>query len=722
MSTTTLYRPSVKVAPIAQGDAYVTDHGLAWYDLVEDSFQWAGGNYDPKGLSYLEAIEHVGVLARPYLGLKDTLKAHWAFSGSGNWEDRDSVSGSPGVKRLMQYLVDTTSVYLATCNFTHPQDPNFALTLIIPPSPRTWDTTGLPPYVRLEFGNGEWAVHFEATGNYLLRWIAERWVVVGDLDDLSLGQGYAQIDEKVLFIRCASGKLLVSTNYGKTYKRYENFDDTPIVVAGGKFGLRGQGGQVIFGIHELQYQNGSYLDSVTINTFTSRLAVFPTFDLTRSFLPPGTNIVMTDRSDPFIGKAAYRATFTTTFSARTNLRYYYTPVLRATVMQYPVAVSSFIPDSDTPWDAKLWNVNVTDPFELANSTATWRFDIDPGDAVDENYRLRKVQIVVYVETWDNYETDSPTLTHTDNFVLFTGYITGFTLNDGDGEGAFAEFTAGTLAAKLKRTEWDFNWIIPLGGLDAGTAADLVLYTEGLTAADRAWWEPISSAWLLPFGLHREPFMMLKRKQKKWRTLEDIFSYPQLELGVLRDGTLATVPKNYYTGVVHQVQGQIPTDKKDLSDAVVSLQTKVNYQDTTTVAITYAKAFDGSGLVGFIVDLEAEQNPTSPRFCPQREAAQQDVDFKAETGTVQGKTLDLAYDMLVKKKEPDLQIPLGRSSLAIGRRDFIQPYGMADLQLEDGVYYWVMSMTRNLAMDRRSGKVNLNVSAGVRKIEGLYLTP
>lgn len=721
MANTNLYRPSVRVAPIAQGDAVVTDHGLAWYDLVEESFKWASGNYDPKGLPYLEAVEHVGVLARPFLNLKDTLKIHWSVSGTGQWENRGSTSGAPTVQRLMQYTTNTSSIYLATCNFTHPQDPNFALSLIIPPSPRTWDTSGLPPYVRLEFGNGEWAVHFEDRGNYLLRWIAERWVVVGDLDDLSLGQGYGQIDEKVLFVRCVSGKLIISTNFGKTYKRYENFNDVPVVVAGGKFNFRGQGGQVIFGIHELQYHNGAYLDSVSLNTFTERLTVFPTFDLTRSFLPAGTGIAFLDRSTTgAINKAAYRATFTTTSAPRTNLNYYYTPVLRATVMQYSVAVSSFLPDWDTPWDDKLWNTTVNKAFELANATASWRFDIDPGESIDENYRLRKVQIVVYAETWSDYDSDSRSLVSTDAYVVFTGYITGFTLNDGEGEGPYAEFNAGTIAARLQRTEWDFNWILPLGGLDCGTAADLVLYTEGLTAADRAWWEPISSAWLLPAGLHREPFMMLKRKQKKWKTLEEIFSYPQLELGVLDNGVLTSVPKNYYSGVTHQLQGQIPTDKKDLSDAVVSVQTKVNYLDTATVAITYAKALDGSGLVAFIVDLEAEQNVLSPRFCPQREAVQQDVDFKSETGTVQGKTLDLAYDMLVKKKEPDLRIPLGRQSLGIGRRDFIQPYGMADLQLEDGVYYWVMSSSLSLQMDRRTGRVNLDASAGVRKVEGLYV--
>lgn len=723
----------------APSDPVVTDHGYAWWDLLSESCEagYGSSSRDSNGEFCLEYLgrdrtggKTVGLVCRPFLALKETRLSQFTTSG-GSWEERYQGTGTPHTRRLAQTDSAANLQWSARSSYKLPVNPSVCFSLFQPDTPADHDADTYPPFARLEFGErsatgqAQWALDYsKQQGARLLQWDGTlgAFQVVQEIH----GRGREQndLDETLIYLRCLRGMILVSTDRGRSYTAFQEPDGSRILVEKSQFTLRGQGGQAVFGVHQMLYKSGTYR-SQNRNTFTSRLAPVPTFTAegfdpnNPAVIGGGAGIAFTDASAATAGIAGYTATLTPLAIAGVPFTFYSTPELYTTTFRYPVETAIADSSYTVPWGnnddvARITHCHVTKPYELDQATASWTVQFDPGSSFTGNYRWRKVQVRMGLaqdgeETW---------------WTVFTGYIRRVTPSRQDYGSIRVTFEAESVAARFRRTEWTAFDVCALASRFTGSAPnvtlnealDYILASEGLTSGYRSW-DGRGALFVLPAGRSpEEPFELLRPGEKKWETMQRLCGYANLELGILESvddpdaGPLfTTIPKQFVAGSSSfEYHAKTPSD---VQQVLQSVSMPVDYGESCTAAIVRGTGPDGGEVLGWAVDTEAESNAASGRYCPWRELYQEDLRDPCTPGLLALRVQALAQEGFPLKYEPEMTAFL---NLGLSRRDRVTVYGCEEAGITDSTDFVILTLEHEMGIGE-SGEMTLETRAGLRQL-------
>ncbi|MDO8604894.1 MAG: hypothetical protein Q7R40_00020, partial [Phaeospirillum sp.] len=600
-------------------DAIVLDRGTCRYDLVG-----AGGrggqvsgtiSVDANKVPKLRFIPDVGLTCREYYTPRDTLLANYTPTG-GSWEQRKPATGSPRPYFLTQYSAAADVVWEAESTFTFPADPSFAVVFDLADTPGDHDATTYPPYVRIEFGNAAWALEYSKVyGARLLQMVSGAWVAIADLSELS-GLGNADGGELLILLRVLRGRIHVSHDRGRSYASWGNPDGTAISIPAHKITLRGQGGQVVFGLHQLQYVTGVFT-SPTRNTLTSRaITATPTIS-GKVYEPSGTSTGFADASSPLVGTAGYTATLTpSTATGPPGWSMHRTPEVYAVFFSYPVVTLPALGYYTTPWDGEILQVEVDKPYELDGATATVTIQKDAATQFDWPYgRFPKAQLRLG-ELAENG-------TGVTWYTSFTGYIAEPRVEQQGYGQAKLTLKLENASLRLRDAQWtDFD-SVPLGGQTLNAALDDILYSEAIPQYFyyRDWYFN-GDVFLLPAGLAEDPFEWPQRGESKWETAQRLAGYAGLELAVRDDGTLTTVVRNsFFASIVHTFEA---TATGELNYGLQAMSVSRNDRESATLILVQGNDVTGAVMYAYAIDSVAELVPANGRFCAFRRIVQEEV--------------------------------------------------------------------------------------------------
>lgn len=693
---------SIRVYDRGCGDRRVTQKYSGFYDVAEDFYKTALYDYTADGFPRLEFIEGIGLTCRAQLTPQDTRLSQYVLTPSASWYEVRPVDGRYRNYRIQQLNSSAGIQYSAVSFYTLPANPNVCIALLPLATPNDWDIAvyGVP-YNRIEFGTS-WAIQIQAEGTYLMAAVAGLWQVAQTLPSPTSDK----LDEMYIYFRCKDGKIVISTDLGNSYKVFSAPDGSNITVPAGKLTLRGRGGMVSFGLFQLKEETG-IVSLQPKDTGVYRVGPNPTF--APRYTGSVGSVSVTNLATISSRSCQFAATITAGTSIGGPWTMYNSPVLHAVTTVFP-ALSVTTPNTyTTPWDTKVQNVEITKDMDIDSSTATLTLSIDALSPQSlRGYRWRRVQIVA------RYKNDDGSFTAWT--PIFTGHLRSITIASNGDEFSRAAWTVtiDNVAIRFKRREWTVFDQVPLGNITANDAADFVMITsEGLDAGYRAW-QAAGAYAIMPAGLPRDPFELVRPGEKKWTTLKRIFGYYNLEPAPMDDGTFATVVKQAYDSATSWT---FYADRSGAGSAVGirQLVKSVNYgydasQGATSVLV-YGKLDNGSMGSMWSTDDYAENDPTNERFSPWSDVVQEQLEGSPTIGLAVNRCQALGSEYLVAKLDANVGLPL---HLGVGRRQKVVIHGLTGYGIPDGAEYGILTLKHSIRV--RAGLSELETSAGLRKID------
>lgn len=712
---------SLRLYDPGQGDPVVTDRGFGWYDVLAHSAGYGTIQRDSAGELLLEYLEGVGLVCRPYLKLQDTREARWSFGVDGTWAERLPATGSPRKYRLVQ--LDTTAdiEWDATLDHDLPKNPSVAFSLMFVDTPPDHDADTYPPYVRIELGEDsqQFALEFSKIyGGRLLAYdtATAAWVAVRDLPQPQQ-LGNVDLGETLVILRVLRDQLCISVDYGRSYVFYplpRDASGTAIPLKPGPAIVRGQGGMLAFGMHQIRYYTGYYISPVR-NTLTERTALSSATVTGVHYRPPGTTATYSDQSTPESAYAKWKVILTPKSKATSSFLFYSTPEVYAVKFTYPVVRTLPAWTYTTPWDGVanspfgITAIDIEKPYELDGGKATVTVRLNPDTQFSGNLRWRKVAI-------DLGEVDDDGVT-TRTTGGFTGYVA-LPSTSADGyKHQYLRLQLVTIAERLKRQQWtDFD-SLPLGGQTVNQALDAILATEGfddfpaLFAFPYSYrsWHAVGDNLTLPAGTPENPFEWPRRGESKWETMVRIAGYAGLEIAVLDDGTLSSGPQKYVDLFVSYAV--TPTPDTNLTLLVKRAALAADYRESVTAVLVQGiDATTGGARYAYGVDAFAESFALSDRFCPWRETIQEEVPFPCNGLVLAARAQALAVEGFPVKYEPDITLPV---NLLVRRRMRVQIQDLT-IGIADWHEFAVLTLKHTYRADD-PGFAQMDTVAGLRRV-------
>lgn len=716
---------SLRLYDPGQGDPVVTDRGLGWYDVLAESALLGTYQRDAAGEMLLEFVEGVGIVCRPFLVLQDTLETRWDFSG-GTWEERKPATGSPRKYRLCQLDTTANLAFSATLDHNAPANPSVAFSFVFVDTPPDHNATTYPPYCRIELGHNsrQWALEFSKVyGARLLGYndTTSSWEPVANLPEPERPAN-ADNAEALIVFRVLRDQIAVSVDRGRNYTFWPLPRDAAgavLPIRTGPVVVRGQGGMLVFGMHQVRYYTGHYT-SPARNTLASRTS--PTATISgRYSLPPGTSLVFSDQSTPAASSAKWRATFTPKAHLTASFSFYSTPELYAAQFTYPVARDLPTLYYTTPWDGAanspygLTRISLDKPYELASSCAKVRIRLNPQSQFTTfSLRWRKAELLLG-------ELDSDgTTTRTE--ATWAGYIAAVETEAEEYNSQDLSLELVTLATILQRQFWtDFDRV-PLGGQTVNQALNDILtscgFADYLTAFGIPYsyvsWHALGDNLTLPSGTPEEPFEWPPAGESKWETMVRIAGYAGLEIAVLDDGTLSSGPQKYISPFVTHQFRMVPDDTvtDGLKRFVKRISLRVDYREAITAVITKGVDLFKRAVYGWARDTHAETFPLSDRYSPFRELIQEDIPYTVDPGAIIAATRAqaLAVEGFPLKYEPDIAVPVNLDVVRRDRGTIVGSYvGIADWH-----EFGVLTLHHEYRADD-PGFARMETHAGLRRV-------
>lgn len=690
---------SVRLYGPAEGFPVVTDHGWKQYSVAEQEWP-AGLSTFQDGVPALEFLPGVGLVNRPFVVINDTRIGFYNTAG-GTWEERRPASGSPRKYRVEQISAAANLAWSATSMFPLPANPHFAFTLGLFDNPADNDAVTFPPYARFEFGGdpAQWALDFSnAYGARVLRRVDGAWQQVAGLA-MPRGASAAEPDAEELLavVRCYRGKLLVSL--GEAYAIVANPDGSPIAIPNAYFTVRGQGGMVRFGVHQVRYYAGTFTAALR-NTFTARPAATPTITA-RGLAPGASSITLADNSNPAAARAGWTATLTPATYGTLPFPFYYGPELYTVRYSLPVITDGGEGGYTEPWADRILAIDINEPVDLAGAKATIYVLKDPAVQFTGDYKWRRVDIALgWLKDDGSQEWHDP---------VFTGHISRIGAEQRVFGQAVIPVELENVTVRARTTEWSELNCEPLGGLTVNAALDTCLAVLGLGAGFRDW-HPSGAIVLMPEGAPEDPFFYPQPGDNVWDVMKDVAAVGGLEIGATVDGKFATVPIGYVSGTVDHTWDAAPTDdaERTVEEAAYTFESANN----ATCVIARGKDEFGNLLLAFGVDSPAELNTASGRFSEWRMTHREDV----KGTTTIGMLVDIVQGHMLASVPPryDLEI---RSPvrLDVHRRDRIEVHGTT-VGAADTDQFKVL--TRTIRFSNEAGGARLSMVAGCQRVAPL----
>lgn len=687
---------SLRVYVPGQGQPYFTRRPYRMYEvLAETAGKHLGASTRSSvGVELLEWLEGAGLVCRATWAFQDTRLSLWSTSGGG-WEEERPASGAARKYRLVQYSTAANVTYSATTNgWSAPADPAFAFTLGVPDTPGNANISTTPPYNRVEFGatdgtNG-WAVQFSKVyGNHLLRRVAGTWQAVLELPEpLYL----KDVDEAFVIVRCHRGRIFVSTDFGDTYASY-GLPGAAIAVPAAPLTLRGQGGMVAFGLHQLTYAAGVYT-SVARNMLPPVTGYYTGAAATlagRKSEPAGTSVVLASVGSLAAGVCQYTATLTPASStpAGAPFAFYRTPELYGVSFKTSSAVTTPLGAYTTPFDGTIQSARIEKPRDLDQSSCSLVLRKDPDAALIWNYG-RFPRCALYVGWLLDDGSASWNV-----FPHFVGYLAPMATASQEFRAAELSLQLVNLATHLKRAKWGPRDRAPLGGQTVNAALDEILATEGFDSTYRSW-HSRGDLVTLPEGTAEDPCAWPRDGEPKWETMRRLAGHAGLELGQTDAGVFYTQLRDYLTPhIVQTVQAVPPTT---LTSLVQRIGLQFDPIENTTDVLCRGEGLFGEELLAAATDYYAETVPTHPRFTPWRDSYQDETDGTCTQGLLNLRAQAIAGDYFRPAFEAPLVQPVNldssrRDRVTITRGDAADAF--EELGIAETDQFYIVSLTHEI---------------------------
>jgi len=698
---------SVELFDVFEFQPVVTDRGFSAYSTIKSVQERSLYNADLTGTPLLEWIPKLeGIINRAYWVAKDTTLAQWNSTAgdTGSWEEQVPAWGDYIVKRLVQYDGNPNIVGKRISIFNLPINPEFAISFILPDTVEGQDVDTHPAHIRFEFGQFLWCIYIDKSGAYVQfrPTTSDPWSTLERVGTPSPSVGDTS-DERLIFVRCVSGVILVSGNFGESYK-LATVEGIPVNVPSSKARLTTEGGIIAFGFHQLKQAAGKIILDPKLDTLTSRVpgtmldSLEPVADI-----PSPSNLILVDNSDPLHGRVGWAAELIPGVigsATAVPFQWYKTPTLYAVDTKYAVESSTPTLSSTFPWDDNLIDVNIILPRSLDQTTAT--FQVQARSAADilaaESYRDRAVRIRLGYEHHDGSE---------EWYVMFTGYITDVVPVWDDYGKVVVTFVCKNTSYHLERAKWDGFGQYRLGGRALTVAADLVLYTEGLGATSRSWF-PLGDYQMLPWGRQDKPFELTRVNEEKWKTLKRLFGYYGYELGVDNYGIFYSLPYNYYLGTVSKTFDARETST--IQNAITRIANRYKYEESATCVVVHGYDQYDQFVLAASVDFEAEQNPFSLRAAAWRTIIIEELFDGVDYPTAVERNIAISRDVFQTKQEPIITTPV---DVSVGRRAQVIVDNCERVNIPSGTHMVIASLTHHYT--RQQGLSSLESNAGLELI-------
>lgn len=693
---------SVRVYDVGHGDPVVTDRGLGWYDVLAESFESGDSEVNANGLPLLEVIDGVGLCCKAFPVAKDTRLTHGTASG-GSWEEERHSSGGDRAYRVTQYDSAATATAWSWTNNSqaHPADPQLAFSLLLPDTPSDWDFAAYPPFIRVELG-ASYGVQFGKDGTFLMRYISGAWQAVKSLPTPSRSSGYTDAEEVWCYVRVLRGLVCVSFDFGQSYTTYAPTGEAATIPSG-KVILRGRGGAVTFGLHQLICYEADY-DSQLRQLERPRASATTTFTGSRYDLNGGT-VTFTDLGVPLSSVAQYRATLAPVAVTGTNWNWYQTPVLYATQYRIARVIQNIGTNYTTPIDDALVSIRISKPRALDGSTCTIVFEVNAFDANTlDGYKYRRVDVITGYRLSDG---------NTEEYASGTFYITEISAEWGAGED-FSKikvtWTCVNLSGLLKQDGWTVLRQYALGGQTPNAAGDEILYHHGLNSSYRSW-HAYGAAGLIPYGAAENPVELTNADEYPWETLVRIFEERYLEVGIDDSNVAFTLPLNYVSATVDDTLRATPVSATDERNQIERLAYRIDYRETADSAIVYATGENGQLVLSATYDADAQSDTASARFSPWRRTVQKRLDGTPNAAYALGHLQSLAQQTFQLPREADFSIPIDPRR---SRRERLALYGFAGLGIPDATEFVLLTLEH--VWERQQGLTSLKTTGGLARLD------
>lgn len=711
MPTPTRVTPvaSIDVFDVANGDPILTDRGFSRLDILkkennERSYQGFPDCF-PNGAPKLQFLEDVGLTLRGYINPVDMRLSQHICSPGDSWDELQSIGGTKNVYHL-RYSDTLGTAFTVRSNYNIPANPVFAVSLIIPETPNTWNFSSQEPYTRIEFGNGQWAVLLsKQNGNVLLVNISGQWIVAGDLQE-GKGSGAARAitDEKWVIIRCEFGGIFISFDMGHSWNPFFTPDLTPINVPAGPWQITGQGHAPVIGIGEYQPVTAGY-NSPAWDSFDIRSTLATAIVTGHGYIPAaGGSIAFSDLSIPTSAIAQYRAVLTPVQIMTFPFRMWNTPALQNVTLRYPFQRVTTSGAVSQPWDAYILEIAINEPEKLADGTCHITLSADAHTTYDfTGMRDRRVRVHL------GYLMSDGT---TDYETAFTGYISDDVKTSINAWGQkYISISLVNIAGLFAKRQWDILHAGTFAGMTPQNVGDFILMSEGFmdeAAIDRTyadWFTASLGTVPLSLGEWHHPFETIKPQESKMKTLERIFDYYGFEVGVTKDGGFISVPKNFIsTTSTWTVYAGDDLMMDDIRKQIETISYKYNIKDSATAVMVYGVMSNGQTGVIYSIDDPAETDTTQERFTPFRQWVIEEFSGahgKPDNLLMLERLVNLSRDNLGLKKEPNLNFPV---HIQRGRRDKIIVKGCAGLGIPDASEFALMSQSITYKWNETLGEI------------------
>lgn len=688
-----------------QDSPIVGERESVFYDTRDVAFNAGGVTYDgnvpeleyfrlgaPKG-----GNEDSGALVcKPRLVLKDTRSADWSTTGGG-WEERRPSTGAVRTYRLVQYDSSADVVWGATSNFSLPANPSVAFSLSFIDTPPDWDEATYPPYVQIAFGGGQYAIYITKSDAFLLAWdaLTAGFVPVANLPACRAADN-SDNAESLIVLRCNRGMVLVSTDAGDRYSvAGTGYDGVhPLAVPAGPIVVSGQGGMLVFGLHQLLMTAGTW----TAPPRSVREVHSDPLQLSARMDETYGTVALTDTSTPADKLCRYTCelTPTSTLLSGPGWSVYRSPEVYSVLARYVAKQSAL----------GFTGINFVQP-DLLEATVTKPRELD-GAGGSVVCRLSQFdESGNHVENWWNYGRWTKYLLRLGHGAeggggdtledILVGFVTDVRMESLSYNDVTLRLTLGTVAERFRQAKWSKLDTFPLGGRTLNQALDLILETEGIprNASYRNWdyisdlyWFGLGDVFALPAGYPEDPFEWPRPGETKWATMQRLAGYAGLEVVPLDTGVLTTLPKVYVPPAVSATFKAEPLDADTLQRLAMQVAWSLNSRESATSVLVDGKDANGEVVFGYAVDTQAEQNPLSPRFSPFRVEITETLDGTCSAALVIGRAAELAREFFSNAETVDLQFPV---DLTLSRRLRVRVEGFEHINLPPWLDFQVVSL-------------------------------
>lgn len=697
MPTRELAYASVRVYAAGHGDPILIDPGLAWYDVIgPDGFRAGTPEVNARGLPLTQWVDGVGLCPRAFPIPQDSRFSQGTASG-GTWEERQIATGR-NTYRLNQ--IDTANTVTSwSWTFTsqaHPANPQFAFSLILPDTPSDWDYATYPPFIRVEVG-ASYGVELSKDGTSLVRFVAGSWRWVADLPNPPRAAGYSDGEEVWLWFRVLRGQVAISFDFGRSYTLYAPAGES-LSIPAGHVVLRGRGGAVTGGLHQLKTFEGDW-DSSVKHLERPRVSATETFGGSRY----DGSVAFTDLGDPAARLAQYRVTLSPAETSGTLWDWYDSPTLYAAQVRIAPVVQTLGSDYTTPWDDDLWSIRISKPVALSGTSATVVFRVPAFEANElEGYRWRKVEILTGYHLSDGSD---------EVYTSLVGYLEEWSAEWSDEfEQWVITWKVANASARFRRNPWGPFRQVVLAGQTPNAAADEILYWHGLNSSYRSW-HVAGSLGVIDPGAPESPCELTHPTELPWETLERIFAERFLEVGVADDGTFFTLPKDYAGGSVTMTyHGGDPDGGDDERNRPARISRRTDYKESYTAALVYGTDANGQFVFATAYDSDAETNVASPRFSQWRECILKEIPGTPSGAYLVGHCQALAQERFPLHAEADVVVPVDPRR---SRREKVALYGYEGGDIADGEEFVILTLEH--AWEAGKGLTALSTQAGLRRL-------